>query len=492
MIHFVMVRVGTAYGPEYVSILADMIARNASLLDEFAIWCVTDQPDELPEGVGYIPADPSIPPSYWAKLQLFSPAMPWAPGERIVYFDLDVCITGRLEDMVERKGIIRDWNWPCFNSSVMVWDHGEHEAAWDLFSRQVMDAPIGVVPADLLPLGVANGGDQEWLTYLDKTGQDPDVWAVLPPSWCLSYRKHAKAWPPNGCKVVVFHGQPKPPDVEGGWVEQTWRIGGLTSLPELKGVNVTHEHILENVRAACERDLDWFTGFGLHKRTAVIVGGAPSLTDNLPNIRAQRRRGAWIVSVNNAWRPLVECGVVPDVHVMLDAREDNAAFLEGAPAKTRYLIASQCHPAIFEALKDRDVTLWHNAFGDGEAMREALGEHWDNRPCVLIPGGGTVGLRALWLCFFSGFRTIHVYGMDSSYEDGRHHAYPQALNDGEAVMDVTMAGKHYRAARWMVRQAEEFRETWSDLRDRGVTIHVHGRGLLPDIARKLRSEARAA
>src|SRR4051812_37881215 len=72
-VNFVMVRVGDRYAPDYVAILADMIARNASNLESFAIWCVTDRPEELPEGVNAIPADPSIPPSWWAKCQLFSP-----------------------------------------------------------------------------------------------------------------------------------------------------------------------------------------------------------------------------------------------------------------------------------------------------------------------------------------------------------------------------------------------------------------------------------
>ena len=44
----------------------------------------------------------------------------------------------------------------------------------------------------------------------------------------------------------------------------------------------------------------------------------------------------------------------------------------------------------------------------------------------------------------------------------------------------------------MVRQSAEFRDTWNDLRREGVTVHVHGRGLIPDIARKLRAEAVAA
>lgn len=494
MIRFVMVRVGDAYGPDAVAILADMIARNASTLDEFSIECVTDRPDELPEGVGAIPADPSIPPSWWAKLQLFSAAMPWDDGDRIVYFDLDVCITGRLEDLVERKGIIRDWNWPCFNSSVMVWDHGEHRAAWEMFDRGQMTASPGpLIPADALPKGQPNGGDQEWLTWADMRGIDKDPWSILPEAWCRSYRAHAQDWPPTACKVVVFHGRPKPADITDGWAPDVYRIGGFTSLPEMRGVNVTHEALLENVRSAVERDLPWFSGFGPHKGAAVVVAGGPSMLDHIGAIRNQKRRGARIITVNNAWRVLMEHRVTPDVHIMLDAREENAAFVAEAPSSTRYLIASQCHPAVFDALADREVVVWHNAFGDGEALREILApfEAARLKPCLLVPGGGTVGLRALWLCAMSGFRMVHVYGMDSSYDGARHHAYDQPINDADRTLEVVMGGKRYVAARWMVRQAEEFRQTWNDLRRFGVAVHVHGRGLIPDMARSLWRELRS-
>jgi hypothetical protein len=44
----------------------------------------------------------------------------------------------------------------------------------------------------------------------------------------------------------------------------------------------------------------------------------------------------------------------------------------------------------------------------------------------------------------------------------------------------------------MARQAEEFRGTWFDLKREGVSIFVHGRGLIPDMARALRAEERAA
>jgi len=489
LLRFVMVSVGPAYGMEYVSTLADMIARNASQVEQFSIECVTDRPDELPPGVGYVPARAEL-PGWWQKVGLFAPDLPWEVGDKIIYFDLDVAITGRLEDLVEAEGIIQDWNWPCFNSSVMAWTHGEHENIWRRFDVAMIDKPGKVVPAELLPAGQINGGDQEWITEVGG-------WKTFPAEWFVSYRA-AKAWPPNGCKAVILHGKPKPHEVTAGWVPNVWKVGGFTSLPLMNGVNVTHDHLAENIRAAVKRDLPWFTGFKEGKRRAVIVGGAPSMLDHLADIRAHKRDGASIISVNNAWRVLVDAGITPDNHIMLDARAENAAFLEGAPAKTRYLIASQCHPDVFDALEGKDVILWHNGFGDNKVLHEVLAPWWgegpNQRPCILVPGGGTVGLRALWLCFFAGFRSIHCYGMDSSYDGDKHHAYDQPINDADRVMEVVLHDpatgneKRYSAARWMVRQVSEFRETYADLKREGVRIFVHGRGLLPDVVRGIRAE----
>lgn len=482
MINVVSVRVGTKYGPEYVAILHDMLGRNLSTV-EHRHWCVTDAPDELPEGVTAIEPNPAL-PGWWQKVWLFSPQMPWEQGERIAFFDLDVAITGRLEDLVERKGIIQDELWPCFNSSVMVWDHGEHADVWRRFRASLMTEPGMCVPAECLPKGQINGGDQEWITELGG-------WETFPKGWCVSYKTGATIWPPTDAKVVIFNGQPKPHECRG-WVEEVWRIGGLTSLPVMTGVNVTYDRIWNNIRSSVQRDLPWFSGHDPRKGTVVLCCGGPSLKASLPAIRDHKRRGAVVVSVNNALSYLLEHGVTPSSHVMLDARAENAEFVRGGP-DIRYFIASQCHPDVFDVLEGKNVIVWHNAVGDGEELdRIARPHERPDRPLIQVPGGCTVGLRAMWLIWFSGFRRLHVYGMDGSYEDGFHHAYAQTLNDGEGVLQLRMGDKHYACATWMARQAEEFRGTWADLQRYGMQLFIHGRGLIPDMARGMAASQEAA
>lgn len=495
-VHFVAVWVGEKYDRRYIETWLDMVVRHATELDAFSVWAITDRPDELPEGIAPIPANPDL-PGWWQKCFLFSPDMPWAEGDRIIYLDLDVVICGRLEPLAERSGIIQDYLWPTYNSSVMSWRHGEHSAIWDTFTPDIMTSPGRLVPKHALPAGTPNGGDQEHVSSVSR-------WDVFPTDWFPSYRT-CHGGPPAGCIAVILHGQPKPHEITEGWVPNIWRVGGWTALPKITGANVTYEQIHANVRSAVQRDLDWFSGHPSHSRKAVIVCGAPSMKDHIADIRWHARQGAKIISVNNAWRFLVANGVTPEAHIMLDARPENAAFLKDAPRETTYFLASQCHPDVFDAVADYpNVVVWHNGHAENETLREILDPWWgpgpDQKSCIIVPGGGTVGLRAIWMCAFSGIRTIHIYGMDSSYAaSGEHHAYPQALNDGEDVLSVTMGGKTYKCARWMCRQAEEFRETWFQMKGyvqpdgapAPVKLFVHGQGLVPDMARALRAAERA-
>src|SRR5690606_31481313 len=106
-------------------------------------------------------------------------------------------------------------------------------------------------------------------------------------------------------------------------------------------------------------------------------------------------------------------------------------------------------------------------------MKETLAPWWETKPVALVPGGGTVGLRAIALAWLSGYRNIHVYGMDSSYRDGEHHAYSQTMNDGEMMQTAILGDKTYSCATWMVRQAMEFQKLYRHLEKEGVKIKVH-------------------
>ena len=140
-----------------------------------------------------------------------------------------------------------------------------------------------------------------------------------------------------------------------------------------------------------------------------------------------------------------------------------------------------------EAVEGRKgVILWHAALNEG--LEDLMKEQAGKRPAMILGGGSTVGMRALYLAFTSGFRRIHAYGLDGSYHGEEHHAFAQPLNDGEDRITMMMMGQTYSCSPWMVRQANEFYPHWMALIRGGAKLWIHGRGLIPDMAAILQQQ----
>jgi hypothetical protein len=139
---------------------------------------------------------------WWNKIGLFKPGQ--FTG-RVIYIDLDCLITGPLDELVESKGIIdmRSWGFPerAYNSSVMVFDAGEHKYIWRSFDSSVPDMMEG---------------DQDWISRVSQ-------WKALPAHAVRSYRYHCLAGMPQKCSVIVCHGKPKPHEIPHIWARNIWR-----------------------------------------------------------------------------------------------------------------------------------------------------------------------------------------------------------------------------------------------------------------------------
>ncbi len=192
-------------GAEYVARMESMVRCNLPGFHSFVV--LTDSPErhsalDAFEGVDVrkLPRAFAV-SSWWAKIALFEPGL--FEG-RVMYTDLDAVVVGNLQPLAENKGIIhlRDWGWKedVYGSGSMTWDAGEHREIWDDFGPQVMQS---------------YRGDQDYLTALGG-------WRALPKGLACSYRYVSKAAPPEGCRLVHFHGKPKPHEVKTGWVPAAW------------------------------------------------------------------------------------------------------------------------------------------------------------------------------------------------------------------------------------------------------------------------------
>lgn len=470
----VCVNVGDKYPMETVSVLFDMVARHLPEGD-YKFCCVTDKPAELPKGVVHIAHDDRVAASWWQKIKLFDPDN--GLSGRCLYFDLDVAITGRLDALLEKSGIIADWHYPSYNSSVISWVAGEHNDIWQAFD------PVKslIKPSDWPHIWT----DQDFIYTTKKI----ETFKKL---WCVSYRSHATKYIPSGAMVVCFHGEPKPWEVKGTWVEQVYAINGLTELPISQTVNVEEDTIDRNIKTnSARKNVKWLDAVAVHGDELVLIGGGPSVARSLSLIRARKKRGASVMAVNGAAKYLHANKIAADVLVILDSRPENISFLDGIDKRTFCLIASGCDPALFDTAiaNGNRVVLWHSL--DKKRDEEYYMQYFDGRPVNGIWGGSTVMQRALVIALFSGFRKMHVYGMDSSFEMDKHHAYEQALNNADRPLKVFYGEKHYYAAPWMIQQAKDFQEvTYPPIITLGGNITVHGDGLIPDICRFLNKQQR--
>ncbi len=230
---------GAKYGADYVNRLYGMVARQLS--GPFGFVCLTDDAAGIRGEVTCAPI-PALPPFAplpergWRKIGAFSPELAALLPGRVLFLDLDVVIVQSLDPLFEQAGdflIIRDWYHPFSgigNSSVFRYELAAGAALFEDFA-----ANYGAVAK-------RHRNEQEYLTEWMRSAGRLDFW---PAAWCRSFRRDcAPPWPvrywrtpapPPGSRVVVFHGDPKPPEVEAGnrrpfaflrpapWIAEYWR-----------------------------------------------------------------------------------------------------------------------------------------------------------------------------------------------------------------------------------------------------------------------------
>ena len=216
---------GTLYGSHHANRLRAMVARHLDRPHRFV--CLTDDTTGLHPAIETLPIppvriDPPFENTPWRKLALYAPEIGDLTGPTL-FFDLDLVITGGLDPLFEHPGryvVIRNWTTPretTGNTSVIRFEIGAHTDMLRLFESQPT---------------------QHWFEryrieqrFLSRELPDITFW---PAEWCVSFKNTClpggSRFPrillnrllpprlPEGARVVVFHGHPKPEDaIEGRW-----------------------------------------------------------------------------------------------------------------------------------------------------------------------------------------------------------------------------------------------------------------------------------
>jgi hypothetical protein len=222
---------GEKYSSDYVNKLYNMVKRNSTIPFNFA--CITENPSGLNDKIKIIPIPIHVTLSgWWYKTWVFSNELPLSGS--ILFFDLDVVVINSIDDLWNYNNgqfcIIRDFNrstvknWNKFNSSIFKLEKGSHSYVWENFLKE----------KDVVK---RMHGDQDWIFSQIKTN-----FCFWPDEWIQSYKweirnktdvirlenkrifrsiENPKIDPRT--KVLVFHGEPKPSDVQDPIIVDNWR-----------------------------------------------------------------------------------------------------------------------------------------------------------------------------------------------------------------------------------------------------------------------------
>lgn len=471
--NFVCVQAGNycERGAEYVNTLFDMVRRNLPDRTQARFFCLTDDGAGLDGYINVLPLPDDL-EVWYGKLYLFKRGM-FYEGSRMAYLDLDTLIVGNCNALVNYAGefaTLKDFNQPHqLGPAIILWRAGDFSASiWDEWVAQ------GKPRHEM--------GDLWWLNNLDRGRFSKSIEKLqdLYPGQFVSFKNDCKPHAPLSARVVCFHGIPRPHELDG-WVSNVWKKDGLTGASLDLVCNTELAKIADNIRAACVLDIPWLKSMPERAGDVLLVAGGPSLADDIEDIRYRSEEGATIIAMNGTSDFLADNGIIADYQVVIDARAHNAKFVKRRSAK-HLLLASQCDPSIFD---DRAM-LFHIAIADWDKFIPA------DREAMAVGGGRSVGLYAMSLAYVLGFRSLHLYGYDSSYRVGMHHAYAQSSNDSDPIIEAHVNGRTFKTTSWMAVQVTEFQTLANQLRQMGCEITTHGDGLLPWVAWQMMALAKAA
>lgn len=217
----------------------------------------------------------------------------------------------------------------------------------------------------------------------------------------------------------------------------------------------TGETLVANVEHALTLDLPELRDFEYPWE------GALKIIANGPSARQADLSGKTL-AINGALKLFTDKGLAPTYWIACDPQALVADFLINAPAETIYLVASKCHPSVFEALRGRNVILWH-VHDEPTNHLTACRAHVSRAVSVTI-------------CCFEvmarlGWRKFDTWGWDGCVMAGQEHAVPQTNLGGH--IEIEHLDKFYQSLPVWALEAED---AISALRGFPFPIHMHGGG----------------
>ena len=193
---------------------------------------------------------------------------------------------------------------------------------------------------------------------------------------------------------------------------------------------ITSEEMHTNFHATLDRGFTPINdSIGAYSGSCSIVGAGPTIKETHKELVGD------VIAINSAIGYLLDEGIVPKFGLLWDGTEVLEKLVRPHPDIT-YLVASRCHPKVFEKLKDCKVIVWH-AGGDHNII-EVMGRpevvEKLKIPQPLILGGSAGVTRTLYVATVLGYEDIHIFGADSNYSGNETHVAGSVVPEKDCMV----------------------------------------------------------
>lgn len=216
------------YNLDDVNKLIRGVRRNTTLPYEFVLYVGPEaqKPGKLnglESGVTVIESPYS---SWWVGMKGADPDnRPWIKTDTMLGMGLDCVITGSLDDLItfpSNLASMKDYPAHCCpvgrendcNLEVMLIRNNADRPLWDEYVR------VGKPNWNMEDRAGKEFSmcAQGWINDTHKVHVD-----LFPENWVISYKLGVRdRGLPRDCRMVSFHGQPKPRDVQEAWLKEHW------------------------------------------------------------------------------------------------------------------------------------------------------------------------------------------------------------------------------------------------------------------------------
>lgn len=235
------------------------------------------------------------------------------------------------------------------------------------------------------------------------------------------------------------------------------------------------KRLIPSIRSALKRNWPELQEQPVHARVISIVAGGPNAIEFFKHEHKE------IMCVNQAHDWLLERQVLPDSLVVLDNDPSMAKTIDSPHPDIIYYCASMTAPELLDRLEGYKTVLWH-------CRQECGEEEAFNKDVTLIGGGNNVGLRAISIAHYLGYRTMNCFGFCGSMIDNKFYAYDDRTKFlktegylGMSVLDLTFNGQTFRGTKLNAIQSGAFWQTLINFPD--CKIRAYGEGMIPAMSK---------